>query len=205
MARDYKHIAKDHVRRKQSPPWAWLLAGLAIGLFVALLVYLGEHDAGNAPLAPPKNNGSASAELTLKKSDREGDVLKAEKPPEPAKPTFEFYTILPEMEVQVAEQEMTSSPSSKTPETKGTAARSTNHTAYVLQVGSFRRHQDADRLKAELALIGLQADIQVVSLGGDDTWHRVRLGPYKDLRILDEVRDRLREHNVQAIVLKEKN
>lgn len=205
MARDYKHIAKDHARRKQSPPWAWLLAGLAIGLFVALLVYLGGHDAGNASLAPPKNNSSASAERTLKKSDREADVLKAEKPPEPAKPTFEFYTILPEMEVQVAEQEMTSSPSSKTPETKGTAARSTNHTAYVLQVGSFRRHQDADRLKAELALIGLQADIQVVSLGGEDTWHRVRLGPYKNLTILDEVRDRLREHNVQAIVLKEKN
>ncbi|MFZ0257667.1 MAG: SPOR domain-containing protein [Gammaproteobacteria bacterium] len=206
MSRDYKHIAKDHARRKQSPPWVWLLAGLAIGLFVAFLVYLTGHEADNAPLAPPNNGASGSAELSQKKkAERKGDVLTAKKQPEPVKPRFEFYTILPEREVQVAEEEMTSSPHSNTTETKVTPNRSTNHTVYVLQVGSFRRHQDADRLKAELALIGLQADIQVVSLGDEDTWHRVRLGPYKDLRTLDETRDRLSEHNMQSIVLKQKN
>lgn len=205
MARDYKHIAKDHTRRKQSPPWVWLLVGLSIGLFVAFLVYLGEQETRNIAATPSKESRSDSMHAAQEKTpERELHELK-EKEEQPEKPKFEFYTILPEMEVQVPEHEVKSSPRSEAGETNHSLHKSVDRTAYVLQVGSFRRHQDADRLKAELALIGLRADIQVVSIGGEDTWHRVRLGPYKDLRILDETRDRLSEHNLQAIVLKEKD
>lgn len=206
MARDYKHMANNHARRRQSPPWVWLLAGLAIGLFVAFLVYLGKHETVNSSGTPQNNSSSRSAERALVDGPkREQGSPKAQDQPEPLKPRFEFYTILPEMEVQVREHEVTSPPLTVSRETNGTREQSVPHTTYVLQVGSFRRHRDADRLKAELALIGLQADIQVVSLGGEDTWHRVRLGPYKDLKALDETRNRLSEHNMQAIVLKKKN
>lgn len=208
MARDYKHIASSHARRRQSPPWVWLLAGLVIGLFIAFLVYLGGHEADNASAKPqpPTDSGSAALQPPQKKTP--GPVkeeIKQANQTEPSEPKFEFYTILPEMEIQVPEHEVTAPPRPKPPGSSNNVVRSTSRTGYVLQVGSFRRHQDADRLKAQLALIGLQADIQVVSLGAEDTWHRVRLGPYQDLRALDETRARLSEHNMQAIVLKEKN
>jgi cell division protein FtsN len=199
-------MAKDHVRPRRSPPWVWLLAGLAIGLFVAFLVYLGEHHASNTSDTPANNNSSATANALRKEaSASKEERLKTGEQPEPPKPRFEFYTILPEMEVQAPEHEITSSSLSKTQKTNGNVNRSGNPVGYVLQVGSFRNHRDADRLKAELALIGLRADIQVVSLGGEGTWHRVRLGPYKDPRALDEARDLLSEHDMRAIVLKERN
>ncbi len=204
MARDYKHMANNQGRSRKSPPWVWLLTGLAIGLFVAFLVYLGEHETGGASGPPQNNSGSSSAERreVITPGQQQGK-LKGQDEPKPQEPRFEFYTILPEMEVQV--HEATSPPRAVNRETHGNANQAPPRTAYVLQVGSFRRQQDADRLKAELALIGLQADIQVVSLGDKDTWHRVRLGPYKDLRALDETRNRLSEHNMRAIVLKKKN
>ncbi|ROR34313.1 SPOR domain-containing protein [Inmirania thermothiophila] len=59
--------------------WAWLAAGLAIGLFVAFLVYLHEHRAPVPVAAAP------------------------EAPATPA-PRFDFYTILPEQEVVVPEE-----------------------------------------------------------------------------------------------------
>jgi cell division protein FtsN len=74
--------------------------------------------------------------------------------------------------------------------------------AYVLQVGSFRRLEDADSLKAKLALIGLNAKIQSVPVNSEETWHRVRLGPYKDSSALQEARKRLQSNGMQAIVLK---
>jgi cell division protein FtsN len=72
----------------------------------------------------------------------------------------------------------------------------------MLQVGSFQRAGDAERLKASLALIGLQASVQRVTIDGEQTWHRVRLGPYTDPARLDAARARLREHDYQAMVLR---
>jgi len=133
------------------------------------------------------------------------------------KPHFEFYTILPDMEVQVPDQELDAAASRETKKASS-AAESAGPTkggqkaqagtaneagsTYVLQVGSFRHMQEADRLKASLALIGLQAGIQSVSGGNDDTWYRVRLGPYSDLKKLNAARDRLRENGMEAMVLK---
>ena len=75
----------------------------------------------------------------------------------------------------------------------------------MLQVGSFRKLAEADRLKASLALIGLQADIQTVAINGGDRWHRVRLGPYASVQMLNETRAQLRAHRMEAIILKDKD
>ena len=49
---------------------------------------------------------------------------------------------------------------------------------YYLQAGSFRRFEDADRVKAQLALLGVVAGVQRVTINGGETWHRVRVGSY---------------------------
>ena len=74
----------------------------------------------------------------------------------------------------------------------------------MLQVGSFRRFEDAERLKARLALLGVQAGIQKVTTGGGETWHRVRLGPYGDLNQLDRVRGRLKQNGISTLLVKMK-
>ncbi len=46
--------------------------------------------------------------------------------------------------------------------------------AYLLQLGSFRSTDDAERLKAQLALKGIQTSIQIVTIDNGQTYHRVR-------------------------------
>jgi len=188
MPRDYKNRPRPQAR-KGAPGWAWLLVGLAIGLFVAFLVYLDGHQGTQRP--PPVASRSADRQAPTPKSEPEG---KKSAP----KPRFEFYTILPEMEVPVATEPLprrVDKESKQPEEAMGT---------YLLQVASFKSHQEADRLKASLALLGMEARIQTVSIDGEQTWHRVRLGPFSSLSEANEVRRRLNANDLDAMVLKVK-
>jgi len=49
--------------------------------------------------------------------------------------------------------------------------------SYLVQVASFRTAADAERLKAKLALLGIQTSVQQVTVDGKE-YHRVRAGPY---------------------------
>ena len=60
---------------------------------------------------------------------------------------YEFYTVLPESEIVIPEQELLQRERSKP------AAQQKKH-AYILQAGSFRKKQQAETLKARLALLG---------------------------------------------------
>jgi len=192
MPHDYAHSARDRSgkkgARKSSTNWAWLVTGLAIGLFVAFLVYLKDQRPGAA--TAPAAKKQQPAQLAPAKPGRQ-------QPEEKPEVRFDFYTILPEMEVAVPEPEAdTAGKPPKVP------LRIDKPGRYVLQTGSFRRYEEADRLKASLALLGIQATIQTVTINNQDTWHRVRIGPYTDLDQLNRVRTRLREHDIKAILLK---
>lgn len=168
---------------KQStyPGWAYLLAGLAIGLFVAFLVYLNKlPEPEQVPAtAPPQDN-----------------------PNQPA-PEFDFYEILPELEVVIPGLEV--SKDKDKVEQKPAPPKPTPELAedehFVLQAGSFNDFQQADRLKARLALLGVQAHIQNVTVD-NKSWHRVRIGPFTDRKALNNVRSRLKENKIEAITLK---
>ncbi|MCU7946697.1 MAG: SPOR domain-containing protein, partial [Candidatus Thiodiazotropha sp. (ex Cardiolucina cf. quadrata)] len=64
------------------------------------------------------------------------------------------------------------------------------------------KHQDADRLKARLALIGIEAEIQKVSINNRDTYHRVRSGPYNSQNQLNAVRRLANENSITSLVIK---
>ncbi|HKK14278.1 MAG TPA: SPOR domain-containing protein, partial [Gammaproteobacteria bacterium] len=121
-----------------------------------------------------------------------------EKIPGPAKPKFDFYSILPEQEVVVPDQDITGKPRQGVRQVQKPGK-------YLLQAGSFQEIKKADELKARLALIGLEASIQTVTIDGRKTWNRVRLGPYTDLGKLNTARSRLKDHHINAILLKVKS
>jgi len=73
---------------------------------------------------------------------------------------------------------------------------------YVLQVGSFRHYSDADAFKAQLALKGFESKIQTVSIDNNNTWHRVRIGPIKEMQKLNRTRSQLRKNNLDFMLLK---
>jgi len=194
MARDYKNSGRRKRRSNGAPGWLWMAGGLIIGLFVAFLVYLDGR--------PPGKPVPKQVSVPVEQAD-EGEPLEPVKPPKPRdepppKPRFDFYTILPEMEVVVPDQEVTGKPK------KGLAQVDKPGT-YFLQTGSFKAFDQADRLKAQLALLGLEASIETVTINNKETWHRVRVGPYKNLNDLNKARALLNENNITAVLLKVKS
>lgn len=197
MARDYKTRANPKPKPQQTPGWIWFFAGLLVGLFAASLVWLkfGQHPT-NQPIITKPDNTRTQQQERAKAKPKEPKSL-------PPKPRFDFYTVLPEMEVVVPEPEPDPEPQ-QTPK-KQTAAKvppTATGTAYMLQMGSFRKYEDADRMKAGLALLGIQAEIQKVTINNKDTYHRVRSGPYHNSQQVNQLRSQLEKNHVNTLLIK---
>lgn len=178
MPRDYKNIKKSAPKKASRFNGALtFLSGLSVGLLVAVLVFFyGNELADSLALQRPVSKQVNKHEAT----DSKADEKKARSIPEP---TFEFYNILPNREVDVSAW-VTKTPvvgNNKAPEEEGN---------YILQVGSFKQNKAADQVKARLALLGFQAYIESGVINGEGTF-RVRIGPYKNLSKLREARERL--------------
>ena len=123
--------------------------------------------------------------------------------------TYDFFTVLPEIEVVVTEDE---EPEVSTPaqtEQSGDQASETDpeaetapKSAYMLQAGSFNSEADAERQKANLALIGLSSTIQKITIQGRGDFYRVRLGPYVNHQKMVDTDERLRQEGIKALRLK---
>jgi len=73
--------------------------------------------------------------------------------------------------------------------------------SYVLQAGSFGAAADAEKLKANLALLGIESRVQKVAID-DDVYHRVRIGPITDLDKLNRIRRQLHDAHINAMLMK---
>jgi cell division protein FtsN len=181
--------------KKSSPAWAWLLTGMLIGLFAAFLIYLNDTRTG-APQAHreahPANAGKGS------KEDKHGS-------------RFDFYTILPDLEIPVPDiteilPDKKGQPEASEGQTDGhgsenSAPRNIDPKQYILQVGAFRSLDEADRLKASLALQGISAHIESADIKGT-TWHRVRVGPFASMGELNDTNNKLKRKGINAMLLK---
>jgi cell division protein FtsN len=172
------------------PAWFWLLGGILIGLGTAVVLmlkgYLPELKQ-HMPSADDKSRGASESALI-----EEHDSKAAQ----PKKPRYDFFTVLPEMEVIVPEQEL----SRKAEPTAATTSGGVQD-SYILQVGSFRSTADAEQMKAKLALLGSMATVQTVTVNGK-TWHRVRIGPFEGARKADEMRRMLTDNQIDTLVMK---
>lgn len=197
MPRDYAKSDKKK-QRESIPGWAWMFGGLTIGLFVAGLVYLNEHT--------PREK-QALLTNAVKRTIRDARKVQDEKKNghgDQKRPRFDFYTILPELEVPIPDQELSTPTKQKSAAGSATVPQQATG-SFTLQAGSFRKLEQADKLKARLALQGVVADIQTVTINDGDTWHRVRIGPTTDLAQLNKTRKRLSEIGVATIVVRNKN
>lgn len=172
------------------PGWAMLTIGLIIGLFVAFLVYLDDLD------RPP----SAAVES----AGGDDSAAAGDEPADTDKPRFEFYSILPDLEVIVPDAPPPDGDVADGADDDATSTAIDPDGTYFLQVGSFRKSEQADRMKAKVLLLGLDVEIQSVNVSGE-RWHRVRIGPYSSQSKLGAAQRRLRENDIDYLVLREKS
>lgn len=187
-------------RKQGTPGWMWLAAGLLIGLGLAWYLFA----KGYIPQPTAEEVASQTAE-----AQPDDDEELAPAPKEVKKSQYDFFTVLPEMEVVVGDEELMEKSQRQEqtpvqPETASaaeTTAAATDTDQYLLQVGSFRTAADAEQMKARLALLGITARVQTVTVNGA-TWHRVRVGPVNGAREAESMRSRLSANKIDSLVMK---
>ena len=210
MSADYKArpTTPRSKRRSGKSCGFWFIFGLMLGGF-GVGLYLMVRTPIQAP-AP----GTAVAKTESAKSA-------------PVAPTrFDFHDILPELEVVVSDNELAKpdvkKPEEKRPEDKkpdekqaeavkkpdaakpepAKAAADSGGGNYMVQIASLRTAADAERFKAQLAMQGIQAKVQTVTVNGKDTYHRVQAGPYQGKQAVNEVRSQLKAKGMDTIAVK---
>ena len=188
--KDYKNRRKSSKKTKPARGWLWFVSGLLIGVAGTLFAEFQEYFSAEGVVQAVREATSGDASDAPAKTGKKDSAKKSKRP------RFEFYTMLPEMEIAVPENELTANT------TAATRQAESKNVTYVLQAGSFRDFAQADRLKAELALIGMPVKIQTVSIEGGKKWHRVRVGPFSNLQSLNEARKELQSNGLKVMVLK---
>jgi cell division protein FtsN len=105
-----------------------------------------------------------------------------------AAPSFDFYKVLPD------------NASGTLP---STAAPAASAPLLYLQAGAFQRADEADNMKAQLALLGVEAVIQTSEVAGKGMLHRVRVGPFHTIDEANRTRSLLAQNNIQVTLVKE--
>lgn len=182
--RDYANRKPASMRQtRQSrggmPGWLYLFFGLSIGLAVAAFVYIGR---------PVKKSEPQVAATTAAEPKKPVPIP----PKEPSR--FSFYEMLPSYEVVI--------PGATKPEKGKQAAVIAEPGEYIIQVGSFRSRGEADAQKARLALLGVEARVEQVTIDNKDTWFRVRIGPEKDEKKVQQLVARLNENSIESYLMK---
>ncbi|MGD8642512.1 MAG: SPOR domain-containing protein [Gammaproteobacteria bacterium] len=203
MARDYKHAEVFSPGTRPLPIWLWLFAALAIAGFSGLIYLLDQYQ--KAKDVDPSVAAQVEAIIDGQEAeDQSVNNPSANKPTtEASKSRFDFYKLLPQLQVDVPKPDIapSRSPAQSTDETTTPTAPAFS---YILQAGSFKDFHEADRLKASLALLGLQAHIEKVTLDQSQVWHRVRIGPIDSKREMNRIRNQLRSENIEPVTLKVK-
>ena len=178
-------------RRSGASPLAWFVAGLVTGLGIAgFALFKGMVPEIQQNLSSGPAMSASQDEEALIESSPLGET-------DSASPRYDFFTVLPEMEVVVPEQELAGQSREG-----GLTEPAEASGSYILQAGSFRSPADAEQLKARLALRGAQANIATVTVD-EVRWHRVRIGPVQGARKADELRRMLRDNGIETLILKD--
>lgn len=183
-ARDYKSSQHRPLELRRLREFGY--GALAGALLMAIaFTWMGNHhkaaDAPDAPRPDPHRSARAEAEAAG------GPVKPSEK--------YDFYQMLPNFEVVVPEKDK------DVKRDLPAAARIERPGVYVLQAGSYRNEADANRVRSQLALQGIDAKVQRVAVDAD-VWHRVRIGPIGNLDELNKLRRQLQAADVDALVIR---
>jgi cell division protein FtsN len=204
------HRNRNSRRRDSAPGWVWMLFGLGLGLIIAIGVYLrvppATIPAASAPAAAQTVASTASARSTEAASTARPSQAATERSRPATKPAatagsgserFEFYEILPQFEVVVPEDDP---PQAAAAATRARPRPAETPGSFLLQAGSFSAAADADRLQANLALLGVESHVQRVTIDSA-TFNRVRIGPIGDMDAAKRTQRRLRDAGIDTLLM----
>ncbi|WP_028238209.1 SPOR domain-containing protein [Stutzerimonas azotifigens] len=196
--------------KKPVPGWIWLACGLVVGAFAVFLLNLG----------PSGEEIKRPSEQAARPASKPQPAKPAEQP----RPKYDFYTLLPESEVIVPPDALPPPPSKpvtpeeaakidaaraqaalngETPPPPPTIAKAPAVTQFFLQAGSFRKREDADRVRAQILLQGHDVRVEAGTVR-EETWYRVLVGPYADREQLAQAQKKLAAGGYTNLLLQQR-
>ena len=183
--RTSKRKAGRSASKQKLPGWIILLIGMLFGLTIAVIGYV----KGWVP--KPDNPNEMPVAQSTKSTDSKSIEDNSEDLQIKPKKDYDFYTTLQEMEVVVDAEELKQR-DSQAPQ------------ILTIQLGAFKKLDDAESLKAQVAFIGQSAYVQAIVDKNNTQWHRVRIGPFSSGREAGVVVKNLEENGFDSIIVKEK-
>ncbi len=107
---------------------------------------------------------------------------------------FQFYGILPKLEVVIPENEI------KTRIQKEQSNTQKAKNKYIMQAGSFKAYTDATKLKEKLTAIGVESHVEQAKVK-NVILNRVKIGPFSSLSSVMEIKNRLKSKGMDSLVL----
>jgi cell division protein FtsN len=203
------------------------VGGTLIGVFIGIALGLGLAAAVAFYLMRAGNPYQPAVPGSAREPGGDAGRSSSVEPATADKPRFDFYKILPGVEepkVQAKAPERAAgdrapadrpavpdqgiariedrpaAAPAKAAEPEPRAPRSTQR--LWLQAGSFSTERDAENLKAQLALAGIEASLQQATLPDKSVRFRVRLGPYDNVDEAARVKRDLARRGVDATVIR---
>ena len=184
MTTKNKRLRSNYDSAGCPPGWAWLLAGIIIGIFISFLIYLREI----APHSlPPEHAQVVPITTPVEVAENKNLIPKGSD-------RFDFYDILPGHEIKI--------PSNKNNQDEKAPLKVTVKGKYLLQVGLFRERTEAEGLKNYLLSLGMPTNIASAPFSATKSGYRVQVGPFSNLEKLNSTRSLLASNNISAILLK---
>jgi len=168
-------------RRKGTPVLNGLMIGLMVGLLFAIIVAL---------VVKSSNPFKSPDQIPVRPNipvPTEPIPAPVEVPPRA--PDYDFYKVLPG--------------DTPTAPPEPVVVNKPKPTRYYLQAGAFKDADEADNVKAQLALLGIEAQIQTSVVPDKGVVHRVRIGPFKAMDAVNNTRALLIQNNIDADLVKE--
>ena len=201
--------------KKPVPGWIWLVCGIVLASFVALLMQL-----------QPGSDDIRRQKAEAQRQAAKPSTAKPAAPKEPAKPKYDFYTLLPDSKVVIPPGAMTTPPATpapvsaeeaakidaaraeallngETPPPAPVIAKAPSGPKLFLQAGSFRKDADADKLRAQIILLGQSVQIEPGTVRGE-TWHRVLIGPFTNREELAQAQKSLASNGFSNLLLQQR-
>jgi len=248
MTRDYSKKKSSKRRSSATPKVAekksfagliYMVVGLSIGLFIAFLVYLDQQPTTSSnKLAHPANpnrtqssknvNNSKTKAIKKAKVAEKKATKKNNKQQKPIAqvPKYEFYTMLPDVEIEVnvppvvekstikkkvvkettntakVNKAATTKQQLRVDKSRKSPPKLNNKNLYQLQVGAFQSKDKAESMKAQLAFMGVQSKVSSSILTNGKNVYKVKIGPSKDENNLKLIKSKLKKMNINTFLQK---
>lgn len=196
--------------------------GLTVGAFIVFLM----------KLEPGQGDDVKRVRQEQQKATRIAEANKTPpSPTQPVKPKYDFYTLLPESEVivppdavpektpptpQVPTTPVTPAEAAKIDTARAQAAlagitpppappvqKAAPVTKFFLQAGSFRKETDADKVRAQIILLGQSVSVESGTVK-DETWYRVLVGPFSNREELTKAQKQLAGSGFSNLLLQQR-